>query len=172
MDDLEAIAQGIKAVGAENLVVDDLTEEDLPLVAWSGDQLHLESVAQRVALVPSGEMDYLAVRATDRQPVAIGGITYTEALGVGVIMQLSTRVQGVGLGTALILAAERRMRSRGVKTARLEVEDDNPRARALYERLGYREAFRHHGSWPQQHEDGTTYLYETVLTALDKPLPD
>ena len=42
-----------------------------------------------------------------------------------------------GIGTKLIREAERRVRERGISRVGLAVGVDNPRARALYERLGY-----------------------------------
>ena len=53
--------------------------------------------------------------------------------------QLSTHgdLRSLGLGAAHIKEAEARIKKRGVDTALLGVEDDNPRARSLYERLGY-----------------------------------
>ncbi|MEE1791533.1 GNAT family N-acetyltransferase, partial [Streptomyces sp. BE308] len=40
------------------------------------------------------------------------------------------------LGTFLVQAAELRIRERGLRRSELAVEESNPRARALYERLG------------------------------------
>ncbi|MBB4742969.1 GNAT superfamily N-acetyltransferase [Actinoplanes octamycinicus] len=45
--------------------------------------------------------------------------------------------QGRGVGTALLAEAERRARHRGLPLIGLGVADDNPRAAALYLRLGY-----------------------------------
>jgi ribosomal protein S18 acetylase RimI-like enzyme len=50
------------------------------------------------------------------------------------------------------------------------VEDDNPRARALYERLGYREVGREAASWNVEDADGNCVLYETELAVLRKDL--
>ena len=46
-------------------------------------------------------------------------------------------LQGRGVGTQLIAAAEHLGCVRGLETVVLGVEDSNPRARRLYERLGY-----------------------------------
>lgn len=48
--------------------------------------------------------------------------------------------RGRGIGTALIRHAEQLARQRGFEQAVIEVDIDNPRARALYERLGYAES--------------------------------
>jgi ribosomal protein S18 acetylase RimI-like enzyme len=63
------------------------------------------------------------------------------------------------------------MRERGVRTAELAVEDDNPRARALYERLGYQaEVGRESASWYVEDADGNLVFYETELAVLRKDL--
>ncbi|MEV0675291.1 GNAT family N-acetyltransferase [Actinosynnema sp. NPDC050436] len=49
-----------------------------------------------------------------------------------------------GIGTALITAAEDLVRERGYPRIGLGVDDENPRASALYLRLGYRETGRHY----------------------------
>jgi ribosomal protein S18 acetylase RimI-like enzyme len=46
-------------------------------------------------------------------------------------------LQSCGIGTILIEASEQRIRARGLHRAELGAEECNPRARALYERLGY-----------------------------------
>lgn len=49
-----------------------------------------------------------------------------------------------GIGTTLIVAAEDLARQRGYHRIGLGVTDDNPRAAALYLRLGYQETGRHY----------------------------
>ena len=51
------------------------------------------------------------------------------------------------------------------------MEEDNPRARALYERLGYEKAGRRRASWEvDDDEDGAVSVYETGLGVLHKGL--
>jgi ribosomal protein S18 acetylase RimI-like enzyme len=47
-------------------------------------------------------------------------------------------LRGMGIGTALMYAAEELARERGLGVVQLGVEDFNAAARRLYERLGYR----------------------------------
>ena len=61
-------------------------------------------------------------------------------------------------------------RARGLAFAALGVEDNNPRARRLYERLGYQAAGRQPASWETEDDDGVLRLYETTLTILRKRL--
>lgn len=50
---------------------------------------------------------------------------------------VDSSVRGLGIGTALLDAATELARERGATSVRLSVIDSNPRARALYERLGF-----------------------------------
>jgi ribosomal protein S18 acetylase RimI-like enzyme len=152
------------------LTIDDLRPADLPLIAWSGGATHLESVARYLARVPAGEVEYLAVRTAGGEIMAKGGIDYSEHLGAGSITQLAAKVTGHGLGTRLIRAMEDRMRARGVATAICGVEPDNRRARALYERLGYRESGRHPASWESQDAAGKRFTKHTTIILLSKTL--
>lgn len=67
----------------------------------------------------------LLERDTENQRFLMDGIFVAE------------HARGRGVGTALLAAIEAEARSRGYSELRLDVIDSNPRARALYERLGY-----------------------------------
>jgi ribosomal protein S18 acetylase RimI-like enzyme len=154
------------------VTIRDLTPEDLPSCAWSGSALHLASVAEELRRARRGEVDYLAACPPSGLPVAIGGIDYTESPGAGTLMQLSVHgaLQSCGIGTLLIQAAERRILARGLHRAELGVEESNPRARALYGRLGYVAYGRAPDSWDEQAPDGTITRHETVCTLMRKKL--
>ena len=65
-----------------------------------------------------------------------------------------------GLGRALLGAAEREAARRGAQALRLEVREDNARARELYARNTYRDI----GPIPDYYADGVTALrFEKVL---------
>ena len=106
-------------------------------------------------------------------PVALGGIDYTKNPGAGTLWQLAVHgaLPSCGIGTILIQAAEQRIRARGLHRAELGVEEHNPRARALYERLGYTAYGREPESWDKEAPDGTITRYDTVLTLMRKELP-
>ena len=112
------------------------------------------------------------VRAPAGEPVAKMRVDYTSEADTGVFSQLAVRgpLQGLGVATTLIGVGEQRVRARGLAFAALAVEDDNPRARRLYERLGYRDAGRQHASWEEEDDGGVVRLYETTLTILRKRL--
>jgi ribosomal protein S18 acetylase RimI-like enzyme len=79
-------------------------------------------------------------------------------------------LQSCGIGTILIRAAEQRISARGLRRAELSVEENNPRARALYERLGYVAYGRQPEAWDEDAPDGSIVRYETVCTLMRKQL--
>jgi ribosomal protein S18 acetylase RimI-like enzyme len=79
-------------------------------------------------------------------------------------------LQGLGIATMLIGAGEQRVHARGLAFAALGVEDNNPRARHLYQRLGYQAAGRQHASWETEDDTDVLRVYETTLTILRKRL--
>jgi ribosomal protein S18 acetylase RimI-like enzyme len=154
------------------LTIRDLTHQDLPSCAWSGSATHLASVARALDRVGRGEVEYLAACPPSNLPVAIGGIDFTLNPGAGTLWQLAVHgaLQSCGIGTLLIEAAERRIRARGLHRAELSVEECNPRARALYERLGYVAYGRKPEAWDEEAGDGSVTRYETMCTLMRKEL--
>ncbi len=64
---------------------------------------------------------------------------------------VAAEARGLGIGTRLLDETTARARSIGKRYVRLDVIDTNPRAQALYERLGYKvtrvQAFRYQERW-------------------------
>ncbi|MFC9926202.1 GNAT family N-acetyltransferase [Streptomyces sp. NPDC127190] len=152
--------------------VRDLLPRDLPACTWSGSATHLRQVERELARAAVGEVDYLAVCTAADLPVAIGGIDYQVSEGAGTLWQLAVlpALQSCGLGTLLVRAAEQRIRDRGLRRAELAVEDDNPRARALYERLGYVAYGHEPDAWDEEGPDGVIRRHETMCVLLRKAL--
>ena len=155
------------------LMVRDLTRDDLPSCTWSGSASHLAHVAQALERAERGEVDYLAVCPPSGLPVATGGIDYQTTPGAGTLFQFGVHpaLRSCGIGTLLIHAAEQRIRARGLRRAELGVEENNPRARALYERLGYVAYGRKPEAWDVDAPNGSITRYETVCTLMRKELP-
>ncbi|WP_129667335.1 GNAT family N-acetyltransferase [Phytoactinopolyspora endophytica] len=152
--------------------VRDLTIEDLKWCSWAGTDLHLKQVAKELERARRGEVDYLAACPPSDVPVAIGGVDYQVNPGAGTLWQLVVHpaLQSCGIGTILIRAAEQRILARGLHRAELSVEETNPRARALYERLGYVGHGRKRESWDSEGPDGEVTRYETTCTVMGKSL--
>ena len=162
----------IRAGKRDELVLDELRREDLDALAWSGSPAHLRAVERALKRVASGEVEYLVIRAPGGEPVAKLGIDYVTHPDAGTFWQVAThpRLQSRGLGTRLLAEAARRTRQRGRRWAVLGVEDNNPRARARYERLGYTAWQRERASWQQEDDRGDLFLSESELTLLRKGL--
>lgn len=150
----------------------DLTEADLPRLGWSGSALHVQRVAEQLERARAGVVDYLVACVPSGASVGKGGIDYEERPGAGSLTQFAVHglVQSCGIGSALISVAEDRIRARGLTRAEIDVEVDNPRARALYERLGYVAYDTQPAGWDQQLPDGTITWYETTCVQLRKQL--
>ncbi|MFC9235190.1 GNAT family N-acetyltransferase [Streptomyces decoyicus] len=154
------------------LSVRDLVHADLASCGWAGSNHHLAGVAEQLERARIGEVDYLAVCPATNIPVAKGGVDYRVKEGVGTLWQLAVHpaLQSCGIGTFFVEAAERRIRNRGLRRAELAVEENNPRARALYERLGYVAYDRQPDSWDEQAPDGSLRRYKTMCTLMRKDL--
>ncbi|ONI67550.1 GNAT family N-acetyltransferase [Kribbella sp. ALI-6-A] len=154
------------------LTVRDLTDADLPACGFAGGELHLTQVAEQLGRARAGQVDYLAVCTKADLPVAIGGVDYSPYPGAGSLWQLAVHpaLQSCGIGTVLVGAAEQRILDRGLDRAELSVELSNPRARALYERLGYVAYDEKLESWDEQADDGSVRRYETICAQLRKQL--
>lgn len=165
---LRAVRDLAQVGKVRQLIVDDLHLRDLSSLDWSGGPLHLRSVRGELERVASGEVEYLVVRAPTGEPVAKGGIDYAKHDDAGMLWQLAThpQLQSLGIGTLLVSEALARIRRRGCGWAVLGVEDHNPQARALYERLGFQPFAREDASWEQEDSTGQLVLYETQLALL------
>ena len=150
----------------------DLREDDLPRCGWAGTPLHLRSVVGELRRAADGEVDYLLVIAPNGEPVGMGGVDFTRHPGAGTLYQLAVRPswQSCGVGRTLVRLLEQRTRDRGLATAELSVELDNPRARALYERLGYAAYGEEPEAWDEQLPDGSVGRYETLCATMRRQL--
>jgi ribosomal protein S18 acetylase RimI-like enzyme len=150
----------------------DFVHTDLASCGWAGSDHHLAGVAQQLERARTGEVDYLAVCPPTDIPVAKGGVDYQVVEGVGTLWQLAVHpaLQSCGIGTFLVEAAESRIRHRGLHRAQLAVEENNTRARALYERLGYVAYGRRPDSWDVEAPDGSLRRFETLCTLMRKEL--
>jgi ribosomal protein S18 acetylase RimI-like enzyme len=95
-----------------------------------------------------GDVVYLIAEANGK-PVGHLGIDLTRGPRVAFLWQfgVSPSLQRLGIGTAMLLRAEEAARERGFALAEIAAEVDNPRARALYERVGYVLIGERDGEW-------------------------
>lgn len=153
-----------------------LTDNDIPLIGWSGGAAHVRHVADALERARTGAVVYLAV-VDGNEIVAVGGVDLTAHSGHGTLWQLAVRParRSQGIGTFLVAQLEAAAVRAGMPAARLSVEDTNPDARRLYERLGYTAAGTEAAEWDEDDGDGGTRRHTAVCTVMTKrllPAPD
>jgi ribosomal protein S18 acetylase RimI-like enzyme len=158
--------------GLDALTVNDLTFNDLDQIGWSGEPRHRVAVSEALSRVAGGEVAYLAVRVPSGVPVAKVGIDFARYPEAGYLWQFATHpdLQGLGIGSFLMTAAERRIVQHGRWVARINVELDNPRARALYERLGFESMGRDTETWERVAISGAVTMHRATVTLMRKTL--
>jgi ribosomal protein S18 acetylase RimI-like enzyme len=114
-------------------------ERDLDRFDTLGSPQHVQYCRRDFA---RGELVAILV-AVDDDDIPVGKVHLdfetkaSEDVAVLGAAAVAPSLQGRGIGTRLMAAAEELARERGVGTIELGAEDHNPRARMLYERLGY-----------------------------------
>jgi ribosomal protein S18 acetylase RimI-like enzyme len=116
-------------------------ERDLRHFGKLGSARHVQYCRDEYARGPEALAILVAVDADD-VPVGKVHLDFETRAAEGVAVLLAASVhpplRGVGIGTELMHAAEALSCVRGYHTIVLGVEDSNPDARRLYDRLGYR----------------------------------
>jgi ribosomal protein S18 acetylase RimI-like enzyme len=159
-DSVVEIKAAITRGGLAALSIDDLTFDDLDQIAWSGEPRHRVAVSEALSRAATGEVEYLAIRVPSGEPVGKVGIDFARYPEAGYLWQFATHpdLQGLGIGSLLMTGAEARIIRRGVRVARINVDLDNPRARVLYERLGFESIGRDTETW----ERAVTLMQKTL----------
>ncbi|EDY59592.1 MULTISPECIES: GNAT family N-acetyltransferase [Streptomyces] len=135
--------------------------------------------ARRFARQEAGECTYL-VAWLDGRPV---GHTELRWIGcaapevtlhcpeIGGLAVWPEELRSRGIGTELIRAAEELARERGLTTVGIGVGKDNPRAAALYARLGYRPVTDYLDRYTYEDHDGTIRECVDACVFLVRELP-
>ena len=124
-----------------SLVLRDLEPDDLADLDWSGGPEHLSALARAWQSAIEGTAVVLVAALDNDRLVATGAVDFLRYPDAGFLWMLSVHqtLQGLGIGSWLVGELEARVVEAGLTEARLHVEYDNPRASALYRRLGYQE---------------------------------
>jgi ribosomal protein S18 acetylase RimI-like enzyme len=93
-----------------------------------------------------------------------------DPIGVLFAFRVLLPFQNLGVGTRLIEAAEAELQARNYRTAEIGVEKDNPAARRLYERLGYRVVREVVEEWEYTPPGGEAVRVRSDEWILQKPL--
>ena len=143
-DDIDAIAAIYQRIHAEE-------EAGRSSTGWLRDVYPVrataeQAVAQRDMFVDEREAGILACGRINREQVDVyADVPWQYEAGEEQVMVLHTLVvdpaaKGKGLGSAFVSFYEQYARDNGCPCLRIDTNQRNLRARALYARLGYREA--------------------------------
>jgi ribosomal protein S18 acetylase RimI-like enzyme len=119
---------------ADRIDVRELAEHEVDVIARTEPEG--KGFVQAMWRLQQEGVSLLLVAWMDAAPVGSGQLDWRSTPPELKNLNVDADRRGLGVGTAIIRAAEARLRS-GTSLA-VGVGLDNPRARALYERLGYR----------------------------------
>jgi ribosomal protein S18 acetylase RimI-like enzyme len=149
-------------------------EEDLPALEWFGQFTdHRELIREAFERQQRGEVSMLVA---ELQGFPVGQIwvdfTRKAADSVGVLWayRILDPVQGLGVGRALLRAAEAEIAGAGLPCAEIAARYDNVAARDLYERRGYSLIGHEQETWSYQRPDGATVTETSEHWLLRKPV--
>jgi ribosomal protein S18 acetylase RimI-like enzyme len=115
--------------------------EDLAALEWSGAFAHHREIIRDAFARHERDENVMLVADVGGFPAGQAWVDLARSRGqrVGVIwaVRVLPCLQGLGLGTRLVAAAEEVIARRGYGASELRVESWNVGARRLYERLGY-----------------------------------
>jgi ribosomal protein S18 acetylase RimI-like enzyme len=166
-------------VPIETFTIRHVQLNDLPALEWDGQYHHYRAVFQRAFdEAQAGQRVLLLAEAAE---AVVGQVfvqlnsseqQFADGAGRGYIYALRVRSEwrNHGLGSRLVQAAEDELRARGFQTAVIAAGKDNPDARRLYERLGYRVFTEDPGVWYFTDVNGVQQVLEEPCWVMEKSL--
>ncbi len=126
------------------LKIRQCARHDLPQLEWFGLYTeHRQLIEEAFRRQQTGEVMML-VADLDDFPVGQAWLDLsareTDSVGVIWALRVFPLLRNHGIGSRLMIAAEQLLFERGYRWSELTVDQQEPRARRLYERLGYRSA--------------------------------
>lgn len=154
--------------------------DDLPKLEWHGEYTHFRRVFRNTFDEQSTGRRLMLLADVNGYPIGQIFIQLENAddwwQGGKRAYLYSLRVMDVfrhqGIGTALIGEAERILSGRNYDSISIAVAKDNPRARRLYERLGYVIVAEDSGRWQYVDHEGRTRHISEPCWILEKWLRD
>lgn len=130
---------------------------DLPGLEWEGELIHFRNIFRQVfeqyregdavlwvaECPPQGIIAQVFIQLISRRAELANGNNRAYLFG----FRVRSDYQNLGIGTCMLAAVEEDLLQRGYNRITLNVSKDNPAARRLYERLGYRQVGSEPGRW-------------------------
>jgi ribosomal protein S18 acetylase RimI-like enzyme len=160
---------------AAEVVIRLCRAEDLEALEWFGQFRHHRQIfADAFARHERGE-NIMLVADLAGFPVGQAWVDLTkrraESIGYIWAVRVFGFLRNLGIGTQLVQCAEELLAQRGYATAELGVEKTNPRARQLYERLGYAVVDEKASEYSYVTPDGVEARHIVDHWVLQKRLP-
>jgi ribosomal protein S18 acetylase RimI-like enzyme len=151
--------------------IHEATDDHIRSIDWATSSIQADAWMRECRRARTGEATFL-VAITGGVVVGKLSIDWIRRPDVAWIwmVSVSPQWQNRGIGTSLVAAAELRASGRSVVAAELAVDDDNPRAAALYERLGYVFVDAHSERRPIVDNDGRVYYVDIPGKVMRKKL--
>jgi ribosomal protein S18 acetylase RimI-like enzyme len=158
-----------------------LAEADLPALEWDGEYTKFRCMFRQTfdEMKMGVRLPLVLVKKTGREIIgqvflqwSSGDPRLADGTRRGYLYALRVKpdYQGRGLGTRLIRTAEMALLHGGMRIASIGVGKDNPRAKALYERLGYKIIAEDPGRWTYLDPDGRLQEVEEPAWLMEKIL--
>ncbi|RMF50988.1 MAG: GNAT family N-acetyltransferase [Anaerolineae bacterium] len=162
------------------LIIRAATRADLPALEWDGVYTHFRRLFQHafeqtqrgeigmyLAEVPGkGIVGQVFVQYDSLRPEMADGCTRAYVYSFRVKPAYRNR----GIGTRLMQTVETDLKKRGFTRVTLNVARDNPDARRLYERLGYRVVGSDPGHWSYLDHEGHRRFVSEPAWRMEKTL--
>ena len=150
------------------------TRADLPKLEWYGQYTHFRRVFQRTYQDQLLGRRLMLIADSNNFPIGQIFVLLNNNRDDRRMYLYSLRVmemfRGLGIGSTLILEAERIGRENDYEWASIGVAKDNISARRLYERLGYRIFREDEGRWSYIDHEGRTHHVHEPCWLLEKHL--
>lgn len=172
------IAQSSNVLGLVN--IRRLEKADLPALEWGGEYTHFrrlyadifesankgKAVLWVAELQSSGVIGQLFVQLNSARHELADGINRAYIYG----FRVQANYRGQGVGTQMMEVAEQDLSLRRFRWVTLNVGIDNPDARRLYERLGYKVVASEPGQWSYKDEQGQRHEVHEPAWRMEKSL--
>jgi ribosomal protein S18 acetylase RimI-like enzyme len=153
------------------------TRADLPKLEWYGQYTHFRTVFRRT--FSEQEQRRRLMLIADCGDFPIGHIFVqlnnrrswdNRTRGYLYSLRVMEMFRGKGIGTRLVAEAETMLRELGYTWATIAAAKENPRARRLYERIGYKIFTEDEGEWSYIDHEGKIRNVHEPCWVLEKKL--
>ena len=180
MSSQPALVSTFQLPDGEEISIRPIREADLPAMEWEGEYRHFrrlyaehfEAFRAGTTLIciaessACGMIVQVFILLDSRNKEVADGLHRAYLLS----FRIKPAYRNQGLGSYMLSFVENQLLLRGYTTVRLNVAQDNPKARALYERHGYEVIGYSSGVWQYQDDEGAWQTMREPAWKMSKRL--